>query len=303
MTTAMPPSPTSPPGPDRDEPIRDVSDTALWVAVYRAQESERKDALFQDPYARRLAGERGQRIVDSIPRGRAWGWPMVVRTCVMDEIVLRAVRDEGFDTVLNLAAGLDARPWRLELPPELSWIDVDMPGMLAYKARGLAGETPRCRYTAHAADLRVPDARRAVFAEAGATAKRALVVTEGLLIYLEPQEVGALADDLAREPSFARWLLDIASPALIEMMARRFRGPSGITNAPFRFAPAEGTAFFEPHGWRERTFRSTMAEGYRLHRTFPFAWVWRLLMPFMPAARRRAFERFSGCVVLERSAR
>src|SRR5258708_39823095 len=90
---------------DRDEPIRDVSDTALWVAVYRAEESERKDALFHDPYARRLAGERGRRIVESIPSRRAWGWPMVVRTRVFDDIVLRAVRDEGFDTVLNLAAG------------------------------------------------------------------------------------------------------------------------------------------------------------------------------------------------------
>src|SRR6516165_12354232 len=30
-------------------PIRHVSDTALWVAVYRAQESERADAVFHDP--------------------------------------------------------------------------------------------------------------------------------------------------------------------------------------------------------------------------------------------------------------
>ena len=30
-------------------PIRNVSDTALWVAVYRAMESERSDALFRDP--------------------------------------------------------------------------------------------------------------------------------------------------------------------------------------------------------------------------------------------------------------
>src|SRR5438094_820564 len=44
--------------PQAGTAIRDVSDTALWVAIYRAQESERKDALFNDPYARRLAGER-----------------------------------------------------------------------------------------------------------------------------------------------------------------------------------------------------------------------------------------------------
>jgi hypothetical protein len=87
------------------------------------------------------------------------------------------------------------------------------------------------------------------------------------------------------------------------MMAKRLRGPQGLENAPFRFAPAEGTAFFEPHGWREREYLSTMAEAERLKRTFPFAWFWKLLMPFMPAARREAFKRFSGFVVLERIAR
>ena len=50
--------------------IRSVADTALWVAVYRAEESERKDAIFKDPYARRLAGERGFNIVESMEAGR-----------------------------------------------------------------------------------------------------------------------------------------------------------------------------------------------------------------------------------------
>ena len=107
-----------------DNPIRNVSDTALWVAVYRGTESERADAHFHDPYARRLAGERGQAIVDAMPRGHTMGWPMVVRTAVMDEIVLRCVQ-QGATTVLNLAAGLDARPFRLALPSSLRWLHVD----------------------------------------------------------------------------------------------------------------------------------------------------------------------------------
>ncbi|HEX5051508.1 MAG TPA: class I SAM-dependent methyltransferase, partial [Planctomycetota bacterium] len=56
-------------------PIRNVSDTALWVAMYRAFESERPDAIFRDPYARRLAGERGEAIVSTLRHGRAMAWP------------------------------------------------------------------------------------------------------------------------------------------------------------------------------------------------------------------------------------
>ena len=49
--------------------IETISDTALWVATYRAMESERPDAIFRDPFARRLAGSRGQAIVDLMKQG------------------------------------------------------------------------------------------------------------------------------------------------------------------------------------------------------------------------------------------
>src|SRR5262245_64532170 len=159
----------------QDAAIRDVSDTALWVALYRAEESERKDALFHDPYARRLAGERGQRILDTVPRAGSIRWPMVVRTQVFDEIILRAVREQGIDTVLNLAAGLDARPWRLPLPPSTHWVDVDMPAMLEHKQKGMEKESPKCRYTARPADLRQPGELSAVLHEVAREAKAILV--------------------------------------------------------------------------------------------------------------------------------
>src|SRR2546421_8179052 len=91
-------------------------------------ESERPDALFHDPYARKLAGERGERILASMRKGRAWAWPMIVRTAVMDELILRAIQRDGVGMVLNLAAGLDTRPYRLALPPALRWVEGRFPG-------------------------------------------------------------------------------------------------------------------------------------------------------------------------------
>ena len=123
--------------------IRNVSDTALWVAIYRAMESERPDAIFRDPFARRLGGERGEAIVRDMPRARAMAWPMIVRTAVMDEIILRCVQ-EGARAVVNLAAGLDTRAFRLALPPDLTWLHVDLPDIVEVVRERLAGETPRC---------------------------------------------------------------------------------------------------------------------------------------------------------------
>src|SRR5690349_9305969 len=167
-------------GDSTSNPISSVSDTARWVAMYRAMESERPDALFHDAYARRLAGPTGEQILASMPQARRWAWPMIVRTAVMDEIVLRLVTQERVDTVLNLAAGLDARAYRLDLPRQLHWIDVDLEGILSYKEAALAKEQPRCRVEFVRADLTDHAARQALFRRIGASAKRALVISEGL---------------------------------------------------------------------------------------------------------------------------
>jgi len=280
-------------------PIRNVSDTALWVAVYRAMESERRDALFQDPYARRLAGARGEAIVASIPSGRSLSWPLVVRTVVIDEIVQRCVR-EGVRCVLDLAAGLDARPYRLDLPAALQWLHVDMPEMVAYYREQMSGETPRCKLDFIEADLRVAERRREVFAHARAQGPL-LVITEGLLIYLEAEQVAELARDLHETAQARWWLADLASPMLLKLLERRWSPKLRDGNAPFLFGPAEGTAFFAPLGWREAEFRSTWDESFRINRTMRGAYVWRWLSRFQPAARREAWRRMSGIALFERS--
>jgi methyltransferase (TIGR00027 family) len=280
-----------------ENPIRNVSDTALWVAIYRAMESERSDAIFRDPYARRLGGERGQAIVDAMPRGKVMSWPMVVRTAVMDEIVLRCVR-QGAATVLNLAAGLDARPYRLDLPPTLRWLHVDLPDMVDYFRSHMAGEIPRCQLEFIAADLREADARRDVFARAAGHGP-VLVITEGLLVYLEPENVAELARDLHDVARARWWLSDLASPMLLKYLERQWQPLLKQGNAPFRFGPAESTGFFAPFGWRELEYRSHWDESLRLKRTMPNMWMWKILRWLQPKKRREAMNRFSGIILLE----
>lgn len=281
--------------------ITNVSDTALWVACYRALETERPDAIFRDPYARRLAGERGFRILDALPQGRKMSWPLVTRTAVMDEIILRTITTDGVDTVLNLAAGLDARPWRLALPPALQWIDVDVPSILHYKQSVLGAERPRCTYDARRVDLADGFARRELFRAAGASAKRVLVITEGLLIYLQEAQVTNLARDLHDIPAMQYWLTDLASPALLAMMEKNWAPSVRAGNAPFVFGPADGPAFFAALGWREVEFRSSFEEGRRLGRTMPLASLWAFLDRISPPARRAAFKRFSTIVLYQRA--
>ncbi|AQT80178.1 SAM-dependent methyltransferase [Mycolicibacterium litorale] len=248
-----------------DSLVSNVSDTARWVATYRATESARGDALFHDPLAERLAGDRGRAIVAAAPRRVRDGWWLVARTRVIDDLIGRAIAD-GCDRVLNLAAGLDTRPYRLDLPSELIWVEADLPGLVAEKDRALADQTPRCRLSRHAVDLSDALARDAFLAAALDGANRAFVLTEGLLMYLEDTDVASLSGALHRS-GIAWWTFDFASPGLRTTMNTKAAGL--LQNAPFKFCPADGLAFFEKLGWATVAVESVLAAAYRFDRLSP----------------------------------
>jgi hypothetical protein len=169
---------------------------------------------------------------------------------VFDELILSAVRTGGVRTVVNLAAGLDTRPYRLALPPDLRWVEVDLPGIIAYKNEALRGEQPACAVERVALDLAARGERQAFLTGAfptgpAARASRVLVVTEGLLVY--ETEVGSLADDLRR---------------------------------------ALPTEFFRPHGWAPRETRSLLDEAERLKRELPAVALLRRVSPLLPVLGR-----------------
>lgn len=234
--------------PDSPPLIRHISDTARWIAAYRARESERPNALFRDPFARELAGDVGERIASGIGMPRSMDWVWVARTVLGDRFLLREIAG-GADLVVNLAAGLDTRPYRLQLPASLQWVEVDLPEVIEYKEQILRRASPRCGLRRVALDLADVEARRALFAELGRQATRVVVHTEGLLIYLEPAQAHALAADLAAVPTFVRWVHDLANQGVIEFTNKRTGRHLAQGGVPLRFGPREGPAVFRPEGW------------------------------------------------------
>ena len=242
--------------------IDNVSDTARWVARYRAIESGRPDAIFKDPFAERLAGEKGKAIVAHSPRQTRNGWPVVARTKAIDDMVLASLAD-GCDCVVNLAAGLDTRPYRLPLPPSLRWIEADLPAMIDEKARLLANETPSCELVPAKVDLSDASERASFLTTAIDGRQRVLVISEGLLMYLNEDTVRSLARDLDR-PAVAWWVFDTISPLVREGVMKAM--PDDLSNAPMLFSPPNGVAFFEALGWKTLEARSALHDARRLRR-------------------------------------
>jgi methyltransferase (TIGR00027 family) len=281
--------------------IRHVSDTAFLVAYCRALESARPDALFHDPLAERLAGEKGRAITAAFPFAPMVRWNVAMRTVIIDEFITSAVA-RGVDTVLSLGAGLDTRPYRLDLPSELSWIEVDYPEMIAFKTERLVSETPLCRLERIGLDLADVGARRELLARVDSRASRLLVLTEGVILYLDESQVGALADELRALDHVHDWVVDYMSK---ESVAYRER--AGRTRLPrearFKFAPSDWFGFFASHGWSVREVRYLAAEGTRHGRRPPLPLRIRLIVRLLgwlaPKERREALARFAGYAVLQ----
>lgn len=193
--------------------LRGVSDTALLTADMRAGESKRSDRLFDDPYAKVLAGDAASRIAP-IRRRLVSDGGVVARTVVLDEVVMMLIEREGIEMVLNLGAGLDARPYRLPLPSELRWIEADLPGMIEFKSAALREESPRCQLDRHGVDLS-DEAARIAFLGQIPSDRPTLVISEGVVPYLEPSAVETLAEDLAGQPHVGWWWLDLMSAKTI----------------------------------------------------------------------------------------
>ena len=253
--------------------LADVSDTARWMAYLRALESERPDALFRDPFALRPAGERGRVIAEAMPdapgaKPGAAGFAslLAVRTRVFDELITDSVRAADADAVLNLAAGLDARPYRLSLPSSLVWIEADRGAILESKAALLAGEKSACRVERIAVDLADASARKQLIERVASSHARVVVITEGLLVYLEESVVRSLAAELRAQPAVQRWILEAVAPEVLKRNMGAWGHILRRANAEWKFARADGFDFYAKLGWAPVEKRAFFDESRRLGR-------------------------------------
>jgi methyltransferase (TIGR00027 family) len=278
--------------------IRDVSDTAIWVAQYRAEETDRPDALFHDPLAKLLVGERGKAIARDFGKaGRYTAWTLVTRTVIIDEYIKEAIAG-GVDAVLNLGAGLDSRPYRMELPASLQWVEADFPNIVDYMNKTLAAHTPRCQLQRVAVDLANPEARGRFLAGVLPEAKKVLVLTEGVIPYLTEQQVGELADDLHAHPRFAFWISEYFAPQAYRYI-RAASNRRQMVNAPFRFLPADWLGFFAGHGWVKQDLRFSADIAIRFRRRPPpMPWWVRIIIRFISKEKIQQGTRATGFQLL-----
>jgi methyltransferase (TIGR00027 family) len=246
-TTAASPPPAV---PQEGEPSPGVGTTGVGVAAIRAAETNRPDRLFADPLAAAFvaasgwtpAAPPGDRRVASL---RAW---IVARTVFLDELLASACQDGGRQVVL-LGAGFDARAYRLPWPAGVRCFELDTADVLDHKARVLASQAaqPACERIPVACDLR--EDWPGVLLAAGFTPGQPTAwIAEGLLVYLEPDDVDGVVADLT----------SLSAPGSRLGLTLSGRPPAAPGGGPVRWdvalrrsvAPDDPAGWLSGHGWR-----------------------------------------------------
>jgi methyltransferase (TIGR00027 family) len=270
-----------------------VGSTALGVAAARAAETESDNPLIQDPFARvflEAAGDGRWGLVanpaltaelsDGDEDLRAHRQVMIdfmaVRTAFFDEYFLNAV-ESGARQVVILAAGLDARAWRLPWPDGTTVFELDQPKVLEFKSTTLAqrGAHPTANLVSVAVDLRQdwPTALQQAGFDASLPSAWS---AEGLLRYLPAQAQDLLLERVdALSPSGSWLAVNVPAESALnpDLIARRRERSQRFRDAASRVLDTEVpdldelwypeertnvTDWLREHGWDASP--TTMAE-------------------------------------------
>ncbi|WP_073778857.1 class I SAM-dependent methyltransferase [Streptomyces sp. MJM1172] len=137
---------------------------------------------FRDPAAASELAATGYRAPEVLTdRGNALG--PVHRAIVFDELTAAFCREHPDAVVVSAGIGLDTRAERLAgaLPGSVTWLGVDVPDVVALRARLLPGDLTRV----FPASITEPGWAQRLLPLVGER-RNVLVLTEGVLMYLDP---------------------------------------------------------------------------------------------------------------------
>ncbi|MFD9794182.1 SAM-dependent methyltransferase [Streptomyces sp. NPDC059070] len=262
-----------------------VGQTALVVAWMRQMESQRPDALFQDPFAdvvlRVIAEDRSftevsQMVTRASSSTREYPAYFAVRTRFFDD-ELRSAMGSGIRQVVTLAAGVDGRTVRLDCPPGTRWYELDLPDMTAFKDALIAhsGLAPACERRGVAGDL-TADWSRALREAGFDPARPTAWLVEGLLMYLSDEVGDALLTELsALSAPGSRIMLEQLETAMLGEEGRPSRDRLASQGARWLSARDDLRPWLAGHGWAAEVYSGAdprIGHGRTVSR-LPACWV------------------------------
>ncbi|MCM6778886.1 class I SAM-dependent methyltransferase [Nocardia sp. CDC159] len=184
--------------------------SACLAALYgRALDARKNEPILGDPTAegamRRIDYDFGKLGVSHVT-----ALMVAARARRFDDMVREFLRAHSTATVLHLGCGLDSRVYRLAPPDSVHWIDVDHPDIVALRSEVYPDQPPH--YTVIGSPVTDPAWVSRIPADAPT-----LVVAEGLIPYLHPDEGRALLRALVEHLPSGEMIFDAMGSLAVRM--------------------------------------------------------------------------------------
>jgi O-methyltransferase involved in polyketide biosynthesis len=192
-----------------------VSETALLTLRARANEARRGDAVIDDPVAIKL--------MDSIDYdfskfGVSSRQDLALRALAFDDMACRYLNVHRCATVVALAEGLQTSFWRLDeagVGHDFRWLTVDLPPIIELRRR-LLPRSPRI-------SVRAQSALDFSWMDAVDRGNGVFITTEGLLMYLQPDQALGLIRECAQRFPGGQLMFDLPPVWFSALVRRGFR--------------------------------------------------------------------------------
>jgi O-methyltransferase involved in polyketide biosynthesis len=223
-------------------------------------------------------------------------------------MIIEAV-EGGITRIVNLGSGLDTRPYRLELDSDLDWIEADLAPVNAFKAEALHDQVPRCRLSRFDIDLTDKTQWQGFLDYLGASPKPSLILSEGVMMYLDDLTVGHIAHSLYQENYIKYWIIDYFSDLYRKIYQNSTLARNLKDAAPMRFHPNDWHRFFKDYGWDTEAISYLGMTAKTLNRPLPRPpvfdiWPFSLMLKFMlsltPKNQTRKHEQMVGYARLKK---
>lgn len=242
---------------DQDTVSNFTNDSAMMIAYERALETKRgDDALFQDPFAEIMAGEKGQGLSEAFGKNGHYfgfeGWEdfhkswTAVRTRFIDDRVAEHAKTGNFAQLVNLGAGFDTRAYRLDSYAAFAngAFEVDMQVINDGKRKNFAEvlKNPTAHCEVHIVDVDFLDEEKTLLTALPAAGsfsadKPTLFLAEGLIMYLGSTGKTKLLRDVSA----------VAAPGSVFVL--QFMDPGETWDGGNGLSKAEATETLTENGW------------------------------------------------------
>ena len=207
------------------------------------QDAERSVPVCNDTYAKVFMNEDGLKILEAFKDDIRPNESNVARHRIIDDLLQHELVGDSDQLIVLIGAGFDSRAFRLKGG---SWVELDEPPVISYKNERLPGEKSPNELQRIPIDFSSESVEDKL---ARFSTRSAVIVIEGVFMYLEEQNIDSLLQTLGKLFPKHKLICDLMTREFFENSGKTINEKITGMGAPFKFTPDKPEEIFLKAGY------------------------------------------------------